>query len=228
MQLGHRSDGCFHIGDNAIDTVSSTRDLGIQVNANLTFSAHIKAIVTKAHARANLIHKCFLSKDSQTLTRAFTVYVRPLLEYASIVWSPYLVKDIRYVESVQRKFTKRIACLRNFDYADRLKILNLESLETRRLRFDLLYTYKMLFGFIHVDCESMFKFNSTSITRGHSYKLYATTSRVNLRHYFFCNRVVATWNSLPLSVDILSSFNRFKTFLYRIKLGETDELLQTV
>jgi len=42
------------------------------------------------------------------LCRAFTVYVRPLLEYASCVWSPHLMKDIERLERVQRRFTKRL------------------------------------------------------------------------------------------------------------------------
>jgi len=42
------------------------------------------------------------------LVKAFKVYVRPILEYNSPVWSPSFVKDILLIESVQRKFTKRI------------------------------------------------------------------------------------------------------------------------
>jgi len=43
----------------------------------------------------NLIHKCFISKDITVMTRAFVTYVRPLLKYASCVWSPYLLKHIK-------------------------------------------------------------------------------------------------------------------------------------
>jgi len=60
-----------------------------------------------------------------------------------------------------------------------------ESLETRRLRNDLLFTYKVLFGLASVDWSSMFSFNLASITRGHGYKLFGKTSRVNIRHQIF-------------------------------------------
>ena len=33
----------------------------------------------------------------------FVTYVRPLLEYASCVWSPYLLKHIKRIESVQKR-----------------------------------------------------------------------------------------------------------------------------
>jgi len=89
-------------------------------------------------------HKCFLSKHIPTLVRAFVVYVRPLLEYASPIWNPHLVRDIKRIESVQRQFTKRLPGM-----ANRLAITGLESLELRRLRYDLICAYKILSGTFH-------------------------------------------------------------------------------
>ena len=47
------------------------------------FDKHINKIVTKAHQRAALILRCFKSRKPDVLFRAFTVYVRPILEYCS-------------------------------------------------------------------------------------------------------------------------------------------------
>ena len=107
-------------------------------------------IITRASARANLIHKCFVSKEVSLLCRAFTVYVRPLLEYASCVWSHHLIKDIERLERVQRRFTKRLRGLSTLTYKDRLQVLGLQSLESRRLQFDLIYAYKILTGMIDI------------------------------------------------------------------------------
>jgi len=81
-------------------------------------------IVVRASVRANLIHKCFLSKDCATMARAFIVYVNPLLEYASQAWSPYQLKDIKRIES--RRFTKRLPVLSHLNYTNQLKYLGLE------------------------------------------------------------------------------------------------------
>jgi len=97
-------------------------------------------------------------------------------------------------------------------YVERLKTLQLESLETRRLRNDLLFTCKVLFGLASVDWSSMFSFNSVSITRGHGYKLFGKISRVNIRHQFFYNRVVNVWKNLPATDDNFKSFRAFKAF----------------
>jgi len=79
------------LGDNVLTQVDNVRDLGVTVDSHLKFDVHINQIVTRAHRLANIIHKCFASKDPPTLVHAFTSYVRPLLECASCVWSPYTV-----------------------------------------------------------------------------------------------------------------------------------------
>jgi len=75
---------------------------------DLSFSEHINNIVFKAHQRANAILCCFVSRNITLLLRAYLVYVRPLLEYNSTIWSPHYKYDIDAVERVQRLFTKRL------------------------------------------------------------------------------------------------------------------------
>ena len=91
----------FSICDVPLPLVTFTRDLGITVSQNLSFSQHITGIVTKAHQRANMIHRCFVSRNINLLVRAFTVYVRPLLEYNCEIWSPHLKQDINAIEQAQ-------------------------------------------------------------------------------------------------------------------------------
>ena len=60
------------LGDNALTQVDNVRDLRVTVDSHLKFDVHIKQIVTRAHRLANLIHKCFASKDPATVVHAFT------------------------------------------------------------------------------------------------------------------------------------------------------------
>jgi len=87
--------------------------------------------------RAGLILRTFMYRVIHLLKRAFLVYVRPIVEQNSVIWSPYTAQDIDAVESVQRRFTKRLPTRSNMSYNDRLSCLNISSLEPRRLHNDL-------------------------------------------------------------------------------------------
>ena len=69
---------------------------------------------------------------------------------------------------MQRRFTKKLPVpdLYRYCYQDRLRRLQLPSLELRRLYTDLVWCYKILFG--TVDVQFDFKFNmrpSTNYTK---------------------------------------------------------------
>jgi len=65
------------------------------------------------------------------------------------LWSAYKIGDISSIEKVQRWFTKRLpGRLKNLTYKERLAATNLDTLELRRLRTDLIVCYKIVFGLI--------------------------------------------------------------------------------
>src|SRR5664279_1319124 len=90
------------------------------------------------------------------------------------------------IERVQRRFTKTLPGLKDLTYEDRLKHLKLPSLELRRLHADLVYCYKIIFGYIN----DFFTLNSSAVTRGHAYKIYKHQNASSLRRSFFSERVV--------------------------------------
>jgi len=76
------------------------KDLGVTRNCHSKFSGHVNCIAGKAHSRAYLIRKCFVSRNPPLLMRSFNTYVRPLLEYASSVWPlqyNYLIDKVEWV-----------------------------------------------------------------------------------------------------------------------------------
>ena len=152
------------------ESVNHIRDLGVEVDDCLRFDEHIKIITKRAYQRLGVLFRGFVSKNESLLTMAYKVYIRPLLEYCSEIWSPFLLKDIDAIESVQRYFTRRINRIKALTYKERLFILNIESLEVRRIKRDLVMCYKIVNNLIDLQCESFFKFSSVS-TRGHSFKI---------------------------------------------------------
>jgi hypothetical protein len=154
--------------------------------------------------------KCFVSRDSVLLTRAFCTFVRPILEFSSIIWSPYYKNEIVKIEAVQRSFTKTIVNLRLYSYSERLLNLQLDSLQYRRIKADLIMCYKILNGLVDSDIASAFGYSPYNFTRGNSLKLAKCTVATERDKYFFTNRIVNIWNSLPDSIVLSSSVSSFK------------------
>ena len=136
------------------------------------------SIVYGGHVRATQIWRCFLCKDVENLIRAFTTYVRPMLEYCSPVWSPVSVSLIDQLESVQRRFTKRLSGLRSLTYDERCARLGINRLKLR-LHVDLTLCYKIIHGLVLLSCDRSFTIIYDHLTRGHSLKLFVPSSRVN-------------------------------------------------
>ena len=90
----------------------------------------------------------------------------------------HLLKDIRKLEAVQRRFTKKAKKLAGFKNTSLLRTTQttgLEQLEARPTRADLVFTYKFLFGSIYLDIHDFFNFrffDNLTETRGHPYKLF--------------------------------------------------------
>ena len=144
------------IAGNEFQTVKVVKDLGIYISDDLKFSYHIDKIVSTAYSRIQCIFRTFSTNRPSFLCKMFCVYVRPLLEYNTAVWNPYLHKDVQKVESVQRFFTKRIPGLAHISYLNRLSRLGLETLELRRLKFDLLEVFKIVNGIVDLNFDDFF------------------------------------------------------------------------
>ena len=132
------------------------------------------------------------------------------------------------LEKVQRRATKLIPELRHFDYEQRLKALDLTTLEVRRLRGDLIQQFKISKGLEIIELkQAQFPAHSISTSglasniRGNKHRHQSELVKNCMkRQNFFTNRVVEGWNSLPSEIVESSSINSFKSKLESINLQE--------
>ena len=87
------------------------------VTDNLKWS-YISHIHSVALHLSYIVLRAFSTKNIWTLLKIYVTYIRPKLEYNSSVWSPYLKKDIKLIEFVQKRFTRNvfIRCNLNFQF----------------------------------------------------------------------------------------------------------------
>ena len=111
-------------------------------------------------------------------------------------WRPYLRKDIDLLEKAQKRATRLIINDRGLTYGKRLTRLGLTTLETRRLRGDLIEVFQIFKGFDDVKPTDSFTMSITGL-RGHEFKLYKPQAHLEIRKNFFTVRVIDEWNRLP-------------------------------
>jgi hypothetical protein len=212
MHIGTGNPGTIYSinGDPLVPT-SQVRDLGILFSSNLKFEKHISQIVRSAFYRCNLIFRCFLSRDVSFMCNLFKTYVRPLLEYNCVLWNPHFVKDINALERVQKYFTRRLPSLSHLSYKDRLATCNLDSLELRRMKADLIFVYKITHGLVDLRIEDFFVLDPDNRTRGHGLKFkVVTVPKCDAYKFSFAHRVIAPWNSLSNDCVQSNNISRFR------------------
>ena len=94
------------------------------------------------------MRRSFSSRNVDLWKKLYTIYVRPLLEYAVPVWCPYLESDIMEIEKIQKKAT-RIPferCDSIPSYSERCGMMGIPKLRDRRVRGDLIQWYKLTRG----------------------------------------------------------------------------------
>ena len=134
--------------------------------------------------------------------------IRPHLEYCIQAWRPYLTQDIEILKKVQHRATKMIYGLNDLTYKQRLRRLGITTLETRRLRGDLIEVFKIIKGFDKVDYLKFFHLSTTGL-RGHNLNLFKPSFKRNVGKYFFSTRVIDSWNRLPEDIIACDSLDNF-------------------
>ena len=129
-----------------IDYEQHLRDLGVTVSDTGSFEKHIHNIVLQARQKSGWIFRTFHTRARFPMIIMWKQLVRPILDYCCQLWSPSTPGLINHMESVQKSFVRKIAGMSGLDYWEQLKHLNINSLERRRERYLIIYTWRILQG----------------------------------------------------------------------------------
>ena len=167
-----------------LETCKEEKDLGVIFDPRLTFDRHINMAVGKASRVLGLIRRSFIGLDNRVLLKLYKSLVRPHLEYGNQVWNPFLKRQSITIEKVQRRATKLIKHISHLEYEQRLQKLKLPSLKFRRIRGDLINTYKIFHNKDNTN-KQLFQLTNESRTRNKELKILTQYSRTNIRKNIF-------------------------------------------
>lgn len=143
----------YHYGNYTFAHVTEFKDLGVLMDSKINFSKHIDTITSKAATALGFVKRfTYDFKDIPTLKALYYSLVQSQLEYCSTVWYPVHDVHINKIESVQKQFT--MFALNEYpnasnnyrisSYRDRLKTLNMHSLNRRRINSALYFMYDLV------------------------------------------------------------------------------------
>ena len=205
----------YHLYGNELEHVFEEKDLGVHIDSELKFDDHISNKINKANALVGLIRRSFSHLDGKMFKKLFITFVRPHLEYAQAVWQPHLVKHKKIIENVQIRATKLVDGLKELSYEDRLKELDLPTLEFRRARGDMIEAFNHIHRY-DKDAISPKFCQRNRPSRKHNFQVIEHRSTDGERgHQFnsFYYRFNRTWNNLPSEVVDAESVDSFKNQL---------------
>ena len=215
MHVGHgnpRFD--YTMSGQTLSKVTEEKDFGVITANTLKPSRQCAEAAKQGNRILGQISRAFHYRDRTVFRDLYVHHVRPHLEYCTPVWSPWTVQDIDCLERVQKRAVRMISGLEGTTYDDRLKEPNLQTLESRRKRSDMVQTYKIVNKIDRVDPSTWFQLvgTETRTTRNLAYpkNLTCKRSRTEIRKNFFSMRVPDEWNRLPVFVKESRNLRLFK------------------
>jgi len=136
------------IGGHIIQRVNSFKLLGVIISDDLRWEVHISAICSKVNSRLYFLKQLRRAGLSIADLRCYyTTVVRPVLEYACVVWHHGLTKaQSDRLEALQKRAIRIMFGRRafNLSYNDLLSLSNLDALNTRRIKLSKTFFLKIL------------------------------------------------------------------------------------
>ena len=211
----------YTLGSSHLSVVQSEKDLGVWISDTLNWNIHTDNIVAKAQKMLGLLYRTSKDIDDNSVKRLlYLTWVRPTLEYASPVWSPYKRRNINKIEKVQRR-ASRLILGHEVDYKSRLEKLHLLPLYMRREITDLVFLFKIIHELVDIPGGFLsWKNTGRSLRNSDDMTLTVPFARTDVFKHSYFVRVTRLWNLLPYTLRSIQHLSYFKKqlTLYYFKL----------
>ena len=210
------------MGSENIVKVHEEKDLGVTIQDNLQPEKHIERIFRDTYRMLRNIGVAFHYMDKDMMRKIIATMIRPKMEYAETVWSPYKKKHVKKLERIQRMATKMVPELEELTYEERLREINLPTLEERRERGDLITIFKLYNKMEEADNEELLLTERREIgfTRGHTKKLRKGRCLNNVKKNSFPHRNIEVWNKLSEEIISVKTVHQLKEKLDKCRYGD--------
>lgn len=206
----------YNYNGSTLAHVSEFKYLGITFTHDLKWGKHVDQITCQALRKLGYLKRRLKNSTKDCKLTAYKTLVRPMLEYASVVWSPHLEQDKNRLESVQNKAIRFVFNRydRDFSPSSHAHLLSLHSLEHRRTRESIILLHKIVHKMTRVHAPLSFADIPARTTRStDALNLVPFRSRLDCFKFSFFPRVVEVWNKLDGALRRLNTVEFGKNFM---------------
>ena len=193
----------FCIDGSPLEAPEHVIDLGITMSKSLTFHGHIKRMMAKCYRKLLIIKKWFYVTNPEILKLFYVSYIRPTLEYGSVIWAPHNRAEIDLLVN----FQTNILSLHGHN-------INMESLDARRTHNDLCWHYSILHNYTCFDAIKFFELNRPDCYRGHVLSTVVPRITTSAFKFAFAQRKITQWNVLPSHVAGAQTLSHIKKLIF--------------
>ena len=217
-KLEHNTYNDLYLEGKALEKVDTHRHLGLIMNSRLTWDNHINHICTEAGKRLSIIKRLSNCIAPLTKIHIYKSFIRPVLEYGSVIFDSCSISLAEKIECVQKQAT--VASLRaysNTSYNSLLYECGLIKLSNRRMQAKLILFYKIVQNITPDYLNSLLPNeagNEYNLRNSNNIKLPKITKNYFLKSFF--PSTIRAWNKLADNICDVVKIEHFKVNLCEI------------
>ena len=203
--------------ETPIPSVDCHKHLGVFLSNDGTWHAQLDNIKSKAWSRLNTMKRLRYLLDRKSLEVIYVSFIRPILEYADVLWDNCTQYEKQELEKIQHEAARIVSgCTRLVSIRFLYDEIGWESLETRRYKHKLIHFYKIINGFCpdylsQIAPQSVGD-RSARMLRNSSH-LVGIGARTSLYGNSFLPSAINAWNSLSPEARAIETVEGFKTYI---------------
>jgi hypothetical protein len=203
----------LEINNKKIKKVENTKTLGVMIDKNLNWSAHVDEITKKAACAIGALKRNRTYLSAKTAKQIYEALVLPHFDYCSQVWDGLYDTLSQKLQKLQNRAARAVT-MSNYEVRskDLLARLEWDSLSIRRKKQKLTLMYKIMNGGAPEYLEKLFSKQTPNYQLRNNeqcLKLPKPNTEYMKRSFFY--NTAKLWNELPTNVRKSTSISQFKS-----------------
>ena len=197
----------YSLHGHNLNTVSKAKYLGVLLDSRLSFNQHINSTCQKANFVLSFLRRNLKRCHKKVKIDSYNLFVKPILNYAATVWSPYTQCYKNKLESIQRRAARFVMSdyHRTSSVSAMINSLNWQSISRQHEELCLIMFFKIVNKLVELPMPE-YIISAPRLTRGNNMKFVQPSINVNPYKYSFFPRSISIWNKLPTCDCSLSHF----------------------